>query len=150
MINTTYQLALCQDTVKLHSKIFCLSTALRREFETPPYSQQLQEGRQAELRCYPPRGQPEARVTHWLKNGVVIDSSKDSNFIQSSSGHLLIHQARLEDSANYTCVASNGVIERKSKPATVTVYGKSRSSLIAKCNSFRDNRNCCCALSCAL
>lgn len=97
---------------------------LKRDFETPPYSQQIEVGRQAMLRCHPPRGEPEARVTHWLKNGQVVDPDLDSNFIQSATGHLLIQQARMSDSANYTCVASNDVIERISPPAVIGVYGE--------------------------
>ena len=37
-------------------------------------------------------------------------------------GHLLIQQARMQDSGNYTCVASNGFITRKSQEAELTVY----------------------------
>ncbi|TRY68737.1 hypothetical protein TCAL_10749 [Tigriopus californicus] len=97
---------------------------LKRDFETPPYSQQIEVGRQAMLRCHPPRGEPEARVTHWLKNGQVVDPNQDSNFIQSPTGHLLIQQARMTDSANYTCAASNDVIERISPPAVIEVYAR--------------------------
>ena len=46
--------------------------------------------------------------------------------IQSAAGHLLILQARMQDSANYTCVASNSALERHSPPAEVTVYGKQK------------------------
>lgn len=102
---------------------------LRRDFDTPPYSQQIQVGGQAELRCHPPKGEPEARVTKWLKDGVPIDTGSDANFIQSAAGHLLINQARMADTANYTCVASNGPLERLSPVATVTVYGKETSLL---------------------
>ena len=81
---------------------------MRKEFDTPPYSQQIQLGNQAELRCHPPKGNPEAKVTHWLKNEEKIDTDKDSNFIFSTAtGHLIIVQARMMDTANYTCVASN-------------------------------------------
>ena len=97
---------------------------LRREFATPPYSSQIQVGGQAELRCHPPRGEPPARVDHWLKDGLVIDPASDSNFIQSHAGHLLILQARMADTANYTCVATNDALVRKSPAATLTVYGK--------------------------
>ena len=61
-------------------------------------------------------------MTHWLKDGAPI--SDDPNFIQSAAGHLLVLQARMEDSANYTCVASNSALERQSPPAEITVYGK--------------------------
>ena len=97
------------------------STDLRKEFDTPPYSQQIEIGSQAEVRCHPPKGNPEARVSHWLKNGQTID---DPNLIQSATGSLLILQARLSDMANYTCVATNEAIERLSQPALITVFGK--------------------------
>ena len=98
-------------------------SVLRKEFETPPYSTHIELGGQSELRCHPPRGNPPAKVTKWLRNGVPIVSG--SNFIVSSTGHLLILQARLEDTANYSCVASNVARSRTSDPALVTVYGKS-------------------------
>jgi netrin receptor unc-5 len=99
---------------------------LRKEFDTPPYSQQIELGSQAELRCHPPKGSPEARVSHWLKNGEKIE---DSNLIQSAAGNLLILQARMTDMANYTCVATNDAIERQSQPAAITVFGKKNKHL---------------------
>ena len=97
---------------------------MRRDFETPPYSQQIAVGDQAQLRCHPPRAKPAARVTHWLKNGRPIKPS-DTNFIQSADGHLLILQARMEDNANYSCVAANDAnLEKTSDPATLTVFGE--------------------------
>ena len=102
-----------------------LSADLRASFETPPYSQKIELGSQAVLRCHPPRGEPEASVAAWRKDGVVVDRTRDHNFIQSSDGHLLIQQARMEDAANYSCVAANQAgLERVSPPARVTVYGK--------------------------
>ena len=74
---------------------------LRKDFETPPYSTQIKLGSQAELRCHPPMGRPRPTVTGWLRNGVPIETGNgDSNFIISSTGHLLILQARC--SYNYT------------------------------------------------
>ena len=96
-------------------------SVLRKDFVTPPYSQQIQLGSQAQLRCHPPKGNPAARVIHWEKNGVKIN---DANFIQSSDGHLIIVQANMKSAGNYTCVASNDVITRRSTPATITIYGK--------------------------
>ena len=96
-------------------------SVLRRDFDTPPYSQQIERGKQAQLRCHPPKGSPPPRVIAWLKNGVKI---ADKNFIQSATGNLLIIQARMEDSGNYTCVVSNDVLTRRSPVAVLTIYGK--------------------------
>ena len=78
-------------------------------------------GSQAQLRCHPPKGNPEPRVMYWEKNAVKVN---DANFIQSSDGHLIIVQAKMESAGNYSCVASNDVITRRSPPATITIYGK--------------------------
>ena len=64
-------------------------------------------------------------LTFILRNGVPIQThGGDSNFIMSSTGHLLILQARLEDTANYTCVAANIARQRTSPKALVTVYSE--------------------------
>ncbi len=39
---------------------------LKKEFETPPYSTQVEEGKQVELRCHPPRGKPRPEV-YWTR-----------------------------------------------------------------------------------
>ena len=103
--------------------IFVSLTVLRKDFVTPPYSQQIQLGSQAQLRCHPPKGNPAARVIHWEKNGAEIKES-ETNFIQSADGHLIIVQAKMENAGNYTCVASNDVLTRRSPSATITIYGK--------------------------
>ena len=81
-------------------------------------------GSQAELRCHPPKGHPAAQVVSWLRNGVPIETKTDSNFIVSSTGHLLILQATLSDTANYSCVAANVARQRTSEAALVTIYSK--------------------------
>ena len=109
--------------LKYNISIFFLSV-LRKDFVTPPYTQQIQLGSQAQLRCHPPKGNPAARVIHWAKNGVEIDPASQTNFIQSADGHLIIIQAKMENAGNYTCVASNDVLTRRSPSATITIYGK--------------------------
>ena len=110
------------------------STAdLRKDFDTPPYSQQIELGSQAQLRCHPPKGSPAARVIGWQKNGVDIN---DPNFIASTDGHLILIQARMEDAGNYTCLASNDVLTRSSPPAQLTVYGKNNHFLSKTLGGF--------------
>jgi len=61
----------------------------------------------------------------WLKDGERLDVDADVNLIISHEGSLIVSQARLSDSANYTCGAQNVAARRLTDLALLTVYGQS-------------------------
>ena len=66
----------------------------------------------------------------WLKDNVELNVQQDINFIISSEGSLIINQARLQDTGNYTCGATNQASRRLSDSASLLVYCES-SALVA-------------------
>lgn len=94
---------------------------LKKQFEVNPTSTRVEVGHRTELRCVPPVGLPPPRI-YWLRGGQPLQT--DTSIIVSTEGHLLISQARTQDTGNYTCVAENIAAKRMATPAQITVYGK--------------------------
>ncbi|XP_076458521.1 netrin receptor UNC5C-like [Babylonia areolata] len=94
---------------------------LRKRFQRTPMSVRVGAHTTVELQCLPPEGKPLPRV-FWLKDNVELKVHRDYNLIISSEGSLIINQARLQDSGNYTCGAVNLASRRLSDSATLLVY----------------------------
>lgn len=94
---------------------------MKKQFEESPAPTRVEMGQQTELRCVAPIGVPPPRI-YWLQGGQPLQT--DTSVIVSTDGHLLIGEARAQDTNNYTCVAENIAAKRMSAPVQLTVYGK--------------------------
>lgn len=63
----------------------------------------------------------------WLKDGNPVDTDKNRRLLvksDSNSSLVIIRKAKLSDSGDYSCVASNLVGRRESAIVKLNVYGK--------------------------
>ncbi|KAG7279661.1 hypothetical protein CRUP_025764, partial [Coryphaenoides rupestris] len=94
---------------------------LREEFAVQPEDVEVDEGQEAVLRCGPPAGHPEPRVT-WRKDGRPVNASDPRYAVRS--GTLTIDPSEKQHSGVYVCVASNTVGVRESRAARLSVLAR--------------------------
>ncbi|NP_001161598.1 netrin receptor unc5-like protein precursor [Saccoglossus kowalevskii] len=94
---------------------------LKKAFEREPLGANIEIESAFQMMCRPPEGNPLPDI-YWEKDGRQIDVQEDRNYIITTDASLIINQARLADTGNYTCVAQNMASKRKSDVAKVNVY----------------------------
>lgn len=69
----------------------------------------------------------------WLKNEEALSPLADGNIDTRADHNLIISEARLSDSGNYSCLASNIVARRRSATAAIVVFGEAPTAAALLC-----------------
>ncbi|XP_072164756.1 netrin receptor UNC5B-like [Diadema setosum] len=102
-------------------KAYVTIAYLKKLFHQMPLGERIELGTPINLLCRVPDGIPTPEVD-WEKDGQLIDHKNEVHYYVTYEGSLIISQAEIADTGNYTCVASNVASTRKSDPAQVIVY----------------------------
>ncbi|XP_045525030.1 netrin receptor unc-5-like isoform X1 [Pieris brassicae] len=92
--------------------VFIEYAYIKKQFVQYPQSVTVEAGKQATFRCSPPPAAPPATIK-WLRNGVPVDAADEM---------LVLPKVKLQDMANYTCIAENIAGRRESDMAVLSVY----------------------------
>ena len=114
--------------ILLLSNLPFTSTAIAPSFEKkgfgPFYLFKEREGR---LKC-DPEAAPRPSEFKWYKDGQQL--SITGRYSVTADGTLVINKVDRQDAGNYSCYAKNFLGEATSKPASATVFGNYKNSMI--------------------
>ena len=117
----------CNDCNSVLIFYYYFTSDLDEDFVISPSTDtRVQKNSLLALRCKPPAGNPRPALS-WWKDGYPVDTHNNKRLLVKSdtnSSLVIIRKAKLTDSGDYSCVASNFVGRRESAIVNLNVYGK--------------------------
>ncbi|CAD6194646.1 unnamed protein product [Caenorhabditis auriculariae] len=107
------------DVVASDSAVVRLAYMRKHFLKSPATSQRVAEGSTVQLPCQAPESDPKSQLS-WQKDGRPLQP--DANLIFASDGSLILSAARLSDSGNYTCEATNLANVRRTDVSQLNVF----------------------------